>query len=213
MFPFLKGLLIGFSIAAPVGPIGLLCIRRSIADGRRAGFVSGLGAATADGIYGAIAALGLTAIMNVLLAYRTWLQLGGGAFLVFLGIATLQSRPATEAAGATCSPSLGSAFVSTMVLTLANPMTILSFLAIFAGAGVDVGRGILPPILMMLGVFLGSAAWWLILSMIAGWFGARLERGGLRIVNALAGMLLLAFGAWQLSAVIFDALARLNASN
>jgi threonine/homoserine/homoserine lactone efflux protein len=202
MFPFLKGLLIGFSIAAPVGPIGLR-IRRSIAEGRRAGFVSGLGAATADGIYGAIAALGLTAIMNLLLAYRIWLQLGGGAFLAYLGIATLRSRPATELGETKLSPKLGSAFGSTLLLTLANPMTILSFLAIFAGAGVDVGRGILPPALMVLGVFLGSAAWWLILSAIAAAIGARLKWEGLRIVNALAGAVLLAFGAWQLGAAFF----------
>ena len=202
MFPLLTGLIIGFAIAAPVGPIGLLCIRRSIADGRRAGFVSGLGAATADAIYGATAALGLTAVTNWLLEYRAWLQVGGGLFLVYLGIATLRSRPPTEAARAASTAKLSAAFGSTLVLTLANPLTILSFLAIFAGAGVAVERGVLPPGLMVLGVFLGSAAWWLILSGIAGWCGARLERGGLRIVNVIAGAVLLAFGAWQLGAAM-----------
>ncbi|HUR57981.1 MAG TPA: LysE family transporter [Opitutaceae bacterium] len=207
MSPLLKGLLLGFSIAAPVGPIGLLCIRRSIVDGRRAGFVSGLGAATADGIYGAIAALGLTAMMNLLFAYRAWLQVGGGAFLVYLGIATLRSRPDVVGQRVRSRSEGGSelptcAFASTFFLTLANPMTILSFLAIFAGAGVEVGRGILPPVLMVLGVFLGSAAWWLILSTIAGCLGTRLEQGGLRIVNLVAGLVLLAAGLWQLGGVL-----------
>src|SRR5437868_1618115 len=126
MSPFLQGLVIGFSIAAPVGPIGLLCIRRSVAHGRAAGFVSGLGAATADALYGVVAALGLTAVTTALLAHRAWLQLGGGIFLVGLGIATFRSRPPTSAAREAETARLPAAYASTLALTLTNPMTILS---------------------------------------------------------------------------------------
>jgi LysE type translocator len=123
---FLRGLVIGFSIAAPVGPIGVLCIRRTLADGRAAGFFSGLGAATADALYGAVAAFGLTAISSVLIGQATWLRLGGGLFLCYLGIKTFLARPAAEATPARATGLIG-AYVSTLLLTLANPTTILSF--------------------------------------------------------------------------------------
>ena len=213
MSPLLKGLIIGFSIAAPVGPIGLLCIRRSLADGRLAGFISGLGAATADAIYGVVAALGLTAITSALVAQRAWLQFGGGVFLIYLGIATLRERPG--GAGRTGPPppgakteNLPAAYVSTLALTLTNPMTILSFLAIFAGLGPGAGAAGalaaggfdgLTAGWLVLGVFLGSAAWWLLLCSAAGWLGQRLEYGGLRVVNIASGLVIAGFGAWQLA--------------
>lgn len=195
MQTFLKGLVLGFSIAAPVGPIGLLCIRRSLADGRLAGFVSGLGAASADAVYGAIAALGLTALMHALEAHRFWLQLGGGIFLVYLGIATLRAQPRPAEAKAAAAPNLWGAYFSVFALTLTNPMTILSFLAMFAGLGIDRGPGWL-----VAGVFIGSAAWWWLLSLAAGGLGARLQRGGLHAVNLASGAMIAGFGAWQLVA-------------
>ena len=193
MHPLLKGLVLGCSIAAPVGPIGVLCIRRSLANGRLVGFVSGLGAATADAVYGAIAALGLNAIMSALQAQRVWLQLGGGAFLIYLGVATLRAQPRPIAASSSAAPNLLAAYFSVFALTLTNPMTILSFLAIFAGLGVGTGAGWL-----VLGVFLGSAAWWWLLSFAAGWLGGRLQRGGLRAVNLVSGAVIAGFGIWQL---------------
>lgn len=196
---FLKGLVIGFSIAAPVGPIGLLCIRRSLTNGRVAGFVSGLGAATADALYGVVAALGLTAISNALLAHRSWLQLGGGAFLIYLGVATLRRPAPAAAARAATASNLGADYLSVFGLTLTNPMTILSFLGIFAGLGVgDSTGGALPACWLVLGVFLGSAAWWLLLSSAAGWLGRRLQQGGLRALNLASGLIIAGFGAWQL---------------
>lgn len=200
--PLLKGLIVGFSIAAPVGPIGVLCIRRSLTHGRLAGFVSGLGAATADGIYGVIAALGLTAITHPLLAQRVWLQLGGGGFLVYLGVATLRPRRAANAARATDAATLSGAYASTLGLTLTNPMTILSFLAIFAGLGAAATSGTAPAIALVLGVFLGSAAWWLFLSSAAGWLGARLRHGGLRALDVVSGVVIAGFGVWQLVAAV-----------
>jgi threonine/homoserine/homoserine lactone efflux protein len=197
MSPFLQGLVIGFSIAAPVGPIGLLCIRRSLTDGRLAGFVSGLGAATADALYGLIAALGLTGITSRLVEVRVPLQVGGGLFLVYLGIAALRAPPQVASAPDSGATKSGGMFVSTFFLTLTNPMTILSFLGIFAGLNAGTGS-VAAASLLVAGVFLGSAAWWFVLSAASGWFGSRLRQGGLRFVNIASGVIIAAFGGWQL---------------
>jgi len=159
-----KGLAIGFAIAAPVGPIGVLCIRRTFAEGRVAGFVTGLGAATADGFYGAVAGFGLTAVSSLLLGYQDVLRLVGGVFLCALGLKTFLARPA--AAGARMQgKGLAQAYATTVVLTLTNPATILSFIAVFAGAGLgQQGAGVVEALVLVIGVFLGSAAWWLLLS-------------------------------------------------
>src|SRR5258706_65344 len=130
----LTGLVVGLSIAAPVGPIGLLCIRRSLEQGRVVGLVTGLGAATADAAYGCIAGFGLTAVSAFLLAHVSLLRVGGGAALCYLGVRTFLSAPAQREAQVKAD-GLASAYFSTLVLTLANPLTILSFVAIFAGFG------------------------------------------------------------------------------
>ena len=192
---FLRGLAIGFGIAAPVGPIGVLCIRRTLADGRAVGFASGLGAATADAVYGAVAAFGLTLISRALVGQRIWLQAAGGVFLCYLGVRTWIAAPATTTEASGRGSGLVSAWASTFALTLTNPTTILSFVAIFAGLGLGAGAGGYgPAALMVLGVFLGSALWWLLLSMGVGFFRSVLKRQGLRWVNRLAGVIILAFG-------------------
>ena len=191
---FLRGLAIGFSIAAPVGPIGLLCIRRTLANGRASGLVSGLGAATADAAYGCVAGFGLTAITTFLTGQQLWLRLIGGLFLIYLGVKTGRSRPATQPAIA---PSLGLAadYASTLFLTLTNPATILSFLAVFAGLGLGTARGDFPAATgLVAGVFLGSAAWWWLLSTTVGSFREKLGPGHLRWINWLSGAILCAFG-------------------
>ncbi len=132
----LRGWLIGFAIAAPVGPIGILCIRRTLADGRLVGFLSGIGAATADTAYGAVAAFGLTALQDILLRQQLWLRLAGGVFLIYLGLRTFFAPPAQRAAHASETRGLLGAYLSTLGLTLTNPATILAFL-------VDIRR--LPP--------------------------------------------------------------------
>lgn len=197
---FLKGILLGFSIAAPVGPIGLLCIQRTLARGRWHGFVSGLGAATADAIYGTIAAAGLTVLTQALLSVQFWIQLGGALFLFWLGIRTFGQR----ASGATREDAgvsgLGTAYGSVLLLTLANPATIVSFIAIFAGVGVGAATGAFAPAAAFVaGVFAGSAAWWLLLSFLAGLLRGRLAEGGLRWVNRLAGLSLMALGGFALA--------------
>jgi threonine/homoserine/homoserine lactone efflux protein len=192
----LRGLLIGFSIAAPVGPIGVLCIRRTLAEGRRAGFVSGLGAASADAIYGSIAAFGLAYISAFLISHQLWLRLIGGVFLCYLGCKTFLARPAL-AAPPQAESRLGSNFASTFFLTLANPLTILSFAAIFAGLGVaSVESSFIPAALMVAGVFCGSAAWWLLLSGGVGLFREKFNARGLLWVNRISGLILAAFGVF-----------------
>jgi threonine/homoserine/homoserine lactone efflux protein len=195
---FLEGVVIGFAVAAPVGPIGVLCIRRTLAEGRVSGFVSGLGAATADALYGAVAALGLTFVTTLLVGAEGWLRLFGGAFLVFLGVRTFLSRPA-ESPAAAGRGGLLSAYASTLVLTLANPTTILSFAAIFAGLGAGSVGGVLPAMTLVPGVFLGSALWWFVLSGATGVFRAKLSTGGLRWVNRVSGAVIAAFGVIALS--------------
>lgn len=197
---FLQGLIIGFSIAAPVGPIGILCIRRTLAEGRASGFLSGLGAATADALYGCVAGFGLTVISGFLVDQRFWIQLIGGVFLLALGIKTLRSVPADRAAAAS-GTGLAASYASTLLLTLTNPMTILSFAGIFAALGVaDTGGDLSAATKLVLGVFIGSAAWWLLLSGGVGLMREKLSSGVLRWTNRLSGAILLVFGivaVWQ----------------
>lgn len=194
-----RGILIGFSIAAPVGPIGVLCIRRTLADGRAAGLVSGLGAATADALYGCVAGFGLTLISNFLVRQQWWLGLIGGLFLCYLGGKTLLSKPAEQAASAKGSGLLG-AYASTFFLTVTNPVTILAFAAIFAGLGLANTRGDYgAAVVLVLGVFLGSAAWWLLLSGGVSLLRERFTATGLQWVNRISGVIILGFGLFALT--------------
>jgi threonine/homoserine/homoserine lactone efflux protein len=203
---FFKGLLIGFAIAVPVGPIGFLCLRRTLVYGRLTGFVSGLGAATADAFYGLVAALGISAISGFLLRNETWLQLGGGLFLVVLGLKTaLAEAPANDPAAIPPPPptrSWHAAFLSTLALTLASPATILAFLAIFAGLGLgSKADSYLHALELVAGVFLGSATWWLALSFGAGVLRDRLHAKTLHVMHVISGLCIAALGTWQLTAV------------
>jgi threonine/homoserine/homoserine lactone efflux protein len=195
---FVRGLVIGFSIAAPVGPIGVLCIRRTLADGRATGLAVGLGAAAADAVYGAVAGFGLTAVSALLVRRHEALRLVGGLFLCFLGARTFVARPADGPARAGGVGLLG-AFAATFGLTLANPATILSFVAVFAGLGIAGSASWRDAAVLVAGVFLGSALWWLILSGAVGVLRSRLDRRALHWVNRLSGLVLLAFGAAALS--------------
>jgi threonine/homoserine/homoserine lactone efflux protein len=191
---FLKGLIIGFSIAAPVGPIGVLCIRRTLAQGRTPGLISGLGAATADAIYGCIAALGLTFISSLLINQQIWLRLIGGVFLCYLGLKTFLSQPIQKPTN-TQENNLVSAYASTFFLTLANPMTILSFSAIFAGLGVTSTSGnYVLAMVLVLGVFIGSALWWLLLCAGISLFQTTLTPRRLQWVNRISGVMITMFG-------------------
>lgn len=189
-----KGLIIGFSIAAPVGPIGVLCIRRTLAEGRISGFVSGMGAATADALYGCIAGFGVTVVSNVLIGHQGWLRIVGGLFLLVLGVKTFLSQPSDAPPEAT-GKGLAGAYASTLFLTLTNPVTILAFAAIFAGLGLgNTGEDYTAGMLLVLGVFLGSACWWLFLSNGIGLFRTWFNGPRLRWVNRLSGVIIAGFG-------------------
>ncbi len=191
---FGQGLLIGFSIAAPVGAIGILCINRTLNQGRLIGLLSGLGAATADAVYGFVGGLGITFVSHLLISGQFWLRLLGGLFLCYLGgkicLSKMASQEVVEA-----NQSFISAYISTFVLTLANPTTILSFAAVLAGLGLANTQGNYGAVItLVLGVFLGSALWWLLLSggvsLLRNWFSPQ----KLSLVNYVCGAILFAFG-------------------
>lgn len=189
-----KGLFIGFSIAAPIGPIGVLCIRRTLAEGRAAGLLSGLGAATADAVYGSIAGFGLTLVSGLLLRQQNHLSLLGGIFLCYLGLRTLRSTPAAQAATAK-KTGLINTYTSTFLLTLTNPATILSFTAIFAGLGLaKTGDSYVTAGILVMGVFSGSALWWLLLSSLVSLFQNSFTAHRLCWVNWLSGIIITGFG-------------------
>jgi len=194
---FLRGLVLGFSIAAPVGPIGVLCIRRTLAHGRASGFVSGLGAASADALLGSVAALGLTAVSNLLVSGQQWLRLGGGAFLIYLGISTFCARPAASAATVRDTGRWGD-YVSTLALTLTNPMTIVMFAAVFASLGVGARAGGL----VVTGVFSGSALWWLILSGGVSLLRGQIDIQKMMLINRISGIIIAGFGVLALASAL-----------
>jgi len=190
MHPVVTGSVLGFSIAAPVGPIGLLVLRRSLAQGAGAGFVSGLGAATADLCYGALAAFGIT----FLAAWQTPAAALGGGFLCWLAWRTWRSAACSEAAENT-------GFAGTFALTLSNPMTILSFAAMVAGTGAA------SPAWFMTGVFAGSVLWWAMLAAGAGLLRDKLAPAHLVWINKGSALILLAFGVSALSTAVRGFLA------
>ena len=198
---FLKGFIIGISIAAPVGPIGVLCIQRTIAHGKLTGLVTGLGAASADAVYGFIAAFGLTFISNFLVAQQTWFRLVGGGFLIYLGIRAYVSTPENVTASTSRQNHVG-AYGTTFLLTLSNPMTIISFAAIFSGFGlVDSSIRYVSAALMVVGVFFGSASWWLFLSSGTNLFRNRLNER-LSWVNRLSGIVIFIFGVIAIGSLL-----------
>lgn len=201
---FLRGLVIGFSIAAPVGPIGVLCIRRTLAYGRAAGLVSGLGAASADSVYGAIAAFGLSLIAGFLIGFQDLLKVVGGLYLLYLGYRTLVSIP-QEVDSELKKVSLLSSYLSTFFLTLTNPVTIIAFAAVFTGLGlVGESRDLLSASLIVVGVFLGSALWWFILSVGVGILGSKMRPDLLLWVNRVSGVVIVLFGLLALYSVIAE---------
>jgi len=184
-----RGFALGFAIAATLGPIGLLCLRRTFDGGFRVGFASGLGAATADAVYAAFAAFGLAVLAQFLIDEAQTLRLVGGVFLMYLGVRTVFARSAS-ASGSEVTAGLASAFATTFALTLSNPMTILSFIGIFAGLS-----AFEQPTPLVIGVFVGSAAWWLILAGMANRLRSRLSPPLYRAVNLASGAVIVAFGA------------------
>ncbi len=194
---FLQAVLLGFSIAAPVGPIGILCIRRTLADGIGIGLACGLGAATADSFYGLVAGLGLTAITQTLVGAQLWLRAAGSVYLAYLGARTLRSTPAHDAAPVATSGRALRAWIATAFLTLTNPATILSFVAMFGALTRTPNALVLTS-----GVFVGSASWWLLLSGVVSRLRTRIRPVHLLWVNRASGLILLGFAAWAAAGLI-----------
>ncbi len=192
---FVRGLLIGLSIAASVGPMSILCIQRTLHKGQRYGLVSGLGIATADAAYGCVAGFGLTAISQFLVSQQFWFRLLGGLFLVYLGIKTLLSKPPERAVEARKADNFITAYLSTLLLTLTNPLTILSFAAIFAGIGVgSASKSYTSASLVVLGVFLGSTLWWCILTSVISLLRRRFTTTWLLWINRASSVIIILFG-------------------
>ena len=193
----LEGIAVGFSIAAPVGAIGFLCIQQTLRGGIGLGLVSGLGAATADMMYGLLVALGMKATQSILLQYKASLTVIGGLFLCYLGLKKFFSKPPAENTKP-LNTSFLSAYIVTFFLTLTNPATILDFMALFTGLNVD-ASGWVNGLAFVGGVFLGSAVWWFILCFSVGLFRKRVSAHVLQYVNYVAGIAIFSFGIYALS--------------
>jgi threonine/homoserine/homoserine lactone efflux protein len=192
----LKGIAVGLVIAVPVGPVGVMCVRRTIFQGKLAGFVSGLGAATADAIFGFIAAFGLTFVSDWLIGYQQWLRIAGGFYLFYVGGTALLARPEDNLQSKPDAESLFRDYLSTFALTLTNPITIIAFLGIFSAVGLTgedatLGRAAI----LVLGVWLGSLLWWLALTFGLGLLFRSFGPRHLAWINRASGMILLISGA------------------
>lgn len=201
----LRGVAIGFAIAAPVGPIGLLCMRRTLTNGRGAGLASGLGAATADAVYGLLVAVGFAAT-GVLVAYAGPLAIAGGSLIIWLGAMSVRSflrRPGdTKAPKYNTHGALLPAFATTFALTLSNPMTILAFVGLVAGLGAQASSDPAAPFWLVAGVFFGSALWWLILVHAALMARSRITPRVTRWFDLASGIVLVIWGGWIVSGAL-----------
>ena len=200
---FLKGIVVGVVIAVPVGPVGVMCVRRTIFEGKLAGFVSGLGAATADAVFGIIAASGLTVVSDWLLGYQWWLRGAGGCLLLLIGGRSLLVTPQAKLASPPDPESLSWYYASTFALTLTNPVTVLVFIAIFAAVGLSGAEATLGrAAILVLGVWVGSLLWWLALSFSIGLAVRSFEPRHLAWINRGSGAILLVSGVALLASLI-----------
>ena len=196
---FAQSLLLGLSIAAPVGPIGLLVIQRTLQRGAAVGLATGLGAAAADALYGAVGAFGVVWLIDALQGARVPLALAGGAFLLGLAWRTWHSAPAKRAATPAAGRGLAHSFAGTFALTLSNPATVLSFVAVFGTLGARLQ--VTSPWVMVAGVLLGSALWWLLLSVGVARVRTRFDARAMAWVNRVSALLLAGFALWQWGAL------------
>lgn len=191
---FLKGFVIGLMVAVPVGPIGLLCVNRTLHKGPAYGLVSGLGVATADAISAGIVALGLTLVSTFLIDQQTWLRLIGGLFLCYVGVSIVLTHP-HEQSNSAKENNLLRAYASTFLLTLTNPLTVLSFVAIYAAWGIeDLTGHYLASAILTAGVFCGSGSWWVVLSSSMPAVQLMFSHSGLRWVHRISGAIIAGFG-------------------
>lgn len=195
MTPVVQGIIIGFTLAVPIGPIGILCIRRSLIGGPRSGLIVGLSGATADVVYALTATLGLSLIIEFVDSHQLWMRLIGGLFLLVAGFQLARSQPAGH------TPTMwerteARASLSIFFLALTNPLTLFAFIAAFTAIGVHrIASQMSLVVLLVAGVFIGSLSWFTLLTGLARVFRQRLGAGGIRLINRIAGALLMLFGA------------------
>jgi threonine/homoserine/homoserine lactone efflux protein len=196
-----KGIVVGIVIALPVGPVGVLCVRRTLFEGPSFGLVSGLGAATADTIFGIIAGFGLTIVRDFMLRFQDWFGAAGGLYLLYVGIKALVAADQGEAEPVR-DEALFAAYASTFALTITNPITILAFAAIFAKVGVSEHGGYLDTGVLVAGVFVGSLLWWFGLSFGIAWL--RRITGTIRLawINRISGVILATSGLGLFTAAV-----------
>jgi threonine/homoserine/homoserine lactone efflux protein len=201
----LKGVLVGIIIALPAGPVGVLCIRRTIFHGSLAGLVSGLGAASADAVFGIIAGFGLTVVSDVLLGYQDWLRLIGAVFLLYIGVSAFAADPVAQTRTQRDPEGLFADYASAFALTLTNPLTILAFVAIFAGIGFAGSEATLTrAAILVLGVWLGSLLWWFGLAFAAGLVRGSFGRQHLVWINRGSGGILVICGVGLLASFLLQ---------
>lgn len=196
---FLKGVVMGLAVAAPVGPIGVLCIRRTLADGRVAGLATGMGAATADATYGLLVAIGFAAT-GVLISYADPMAIGGGLLLMWLGASSVRSFFGAKGSSGKIGPAkshgtLLKSWLATFFLTMANPLTILTFIGMIAGLGAAANASPNAPYWLVAGVFVGSALWWLFLVQLALTIRSRMTPQLTRWFDLMSGVVLMLWGA------------------
>jgi len=192
---FALGFLVGFPIAASPGPIFFLVLRRTLARGWRSGAVSGLGVATGDATYAALAAFGVSIVTSFLVGQRRWIGLCGGLALAFIGLRTIFTVPGLGRDDAPRQTAeVAGTYLSSLALTLSNPPTILAFVAVFAGLGLRVSSGWRPAIALVAGVMIGSAAWWMLLTGGVSILRQRLTPSVSRWVGLVSGLVLVTFG-------------------
>jgi threonine/homoserine/homoserine lactone efflux protein len=201
----LKGLIAGFIIAVPLGPVSVLCFRRVLTERLLVGLFTVLGAAAADTLYGMIAALGITAITHLIQEHRFWLRIFAGLFLLYFGITMIRTHPADNAAADGGKRlSLAGAFLSAFGMMIVNPVVIFSFFGVFAWLDLsEHGAGFVTASKLAMGLFAGSTAWWLVYKLAFRLMGERLRRNGIHLINLVAGSLVCVFGSWELFAAIF----------
>ena len=203
-----KGIVVGVVIAVPVGPVGILCLRRTIFEGQLSGLVSGLGAATADALFGVVAAFGLTLVSRWLISWEDWLCAGGGIYLLYSGGSALFSKAHEKMTEESDPETLVRGFASAFALTITNPVTILVFLAIFAALGLGgTQAALLRAAFLVLGVWIGSFLWWLGLSLGVGMFRRSIEPRHLAWVSRGSGVILFATGAALLATIVVEHLS------
>ena len=199
---FIKGLIIGFAMAIPIGPAGVLCIRKTLAEGHSRGMLIGLGAATADSLYGSMAAFGLTFISDAIASQQLWIRLIGGGLLIFLGIRTFRAKRKKDAIIPFDNKGILGSYISAFLLAFTNPITVFAFIAVFAAFGLGNKVNLVSACILVLGVFVGSYLWFLTLSYVATLFRKKLDAGGMRWVNRISGILIIISGIAALISLV-----------